>query len=153
MTVPDAPPSAFVPVPPRPAWVRGLWLAAGLAALVTGLVGIVLPLLPTTPFVLLAAFCWSRGCRRCEAWMLAHPRWGPMIADWRRHRAIPRRARQWAFVMMAVGSVMGALALPARWAWLPAACCAAVAVWMARLPTREQVAGAVVAARPATPES
>ena len=61
----------------RPRWQRVLWAAAGVLALVTGLVGIFVPLLPTTPFVLLAAFCFSRGSERCERWLLEHPRFGP----------------------------------------------------------------------------
>lgn len=126
----DAPAAAI----PRPTWQRALWLTAGLAALATGLVGIVLPLLPTTPFVLLAAFCFSRGSRRCETWLLEHPRFGPMVRDWRARHAVPRRAKWLAWSMMAVGSAWSAWMLPARVAWLPAACCLVVAVWMYRLP-------------------
>ncbi|MCU0930120.1 MAG: YbaN family protein [Burkholderiaceae bacterium] len=47
---------------PRPLWRRALWLGAGSLALAAGVVGIFLPLLPTTPLVILAAFCFSRGC-------------------------------------------------------------------------------------------
>ena len=122
--------------PARPLWQRVLWLLAGVLSLVTGIVGIFLPLLPTTPFVLLAAFCFSRGSTRCEAWLLNHPRFGPMVRDWRANHAIPLRAKQLAWSMMAIGSVWAAWVLPLRWAWLPATCCAAVAFWMWRLPTR-----------------
>lgn len=121
--------------PPRPTWQRLLWGAAGALALATGIVGVFLPLLPTTPFVLLAAFCFSRGSTRCERWLLQHPRFGPMVRDWRRNHAIPLRAKQLAWAMMAVGSAWAAWVLPARWAWLPALCCAGVALWMWRLPT------------------
>jgi uncharacterized membrane protein YbaN (DUF454 family) len=127
---------AAPPPPLRPLWERGLWLAAGGLALATGIVGIFLPLLPTTPFVLLAAFCFSRGSARCEAWMLNHPHFGPMVRDWREHRAVPLRAKQFATVMMTIGSVWAAFTLPARVAWLPALCCAAVGTWLWRLPTR-----------------
>ncbi|MES2715406.1 MAG: YbaN family protein [Pseudomonadota bacterium] len=122
------------PVSTRPLWQRVLWGTAGVLALLAGLVGIFLPLLPTTPFVLLAAFCFSRGSARLEAWLLAHPRFGPLIADWRARRAMPLRAKQLAWAMMAVGSAWAAWVLPPRWAWLPALCCTAVAVWMWRLP-------------------
>ena len=121
------------PTPAR--WQRGLWLAAGCTSLLLGVVGIFVPLLPTTPFVLLAAACFSRGSQRCERWLLAHPRFGPMVRDWRTHRAIPRRAKQLAFAMMTVGSAWAWWVLPARYGWLPALCCLAVSVWMARLPT------------------
>lgn len=125
-----------IPVPRRPTWQRVLWLLAGLLSLATGIVGIFLPLLPTTPFVLLAAFCFSRGSTRCEHWLLNHPRFGPMVRDWREHHAIPLRAKQLAWTMMTIGSVWAAWVLPARVAWVPALCCAAVAFWMYRLPTR-----------------
>ena len=125
----------LVPIASRPVWQRLFWAAAGLLALVTGIVGIFLPLLPTTPFVLLAAFCFSRSSTRLETWLLAHPRFGPLIADWRARHAMPLRAKQLAWAMMAVGSAWAAWVLPLRWCWLPAACCAAVALWMWRLPT------------------
>jgi uncharacterized membrane protein YbaN (DUF454 family) len=88
--------------------VRLFCLVAGFTALALGLAGIVLPVLPTTPFVLLAAACFSRGSSRCERWLLEHPRFGPLVRDWRQYRAIPLRAKQLAFVMMAIGSITAA---------------------------------------------
>ena len=87
------------PDPRRPTWQRVLWLLAGGISLLLGIAGIFLPLLPTTPFVLLAAACFSRGSTRCEAWLLHHPRFGPAVRDWREHRAVPLRAKQLALVM------------------------------------------------------
>ncbi len=126
---PDHPPHQ-----PR-GWQRALWLAAGGASLLLGFIGIFVPLLPTTPFVLLAAWCFSRGSVRCERWLLEHPRFGPLVRDWREHRAMPLRAKQLAIAMMAFGSAWAWWVLPPRWGWLPALCCAAVATWMWRLPT------------------
>ena len=120
---------------PRPRWQRALWLLAGAASLATGIVGIFLPLLPTTPFVLLAAFCFSRGSQRCETWLLEHPRFGPMVRDWRARRAVPLRAKQLATLMMAIGSAWAWWAMPTRLCWLPALLCAATALWLWRLPT------------------
>jgi uncharacterized membrane protein YbaN (DUF454 family) len=120
--------------PRRPTWQRVVWAGAGAVSLALGLVGIFVPLLPTTPFVLLAAFCFSRGSTRVERWLLAHPRFGPMVADWRARRAVPRRAKQLATVMMALGSIWAWWMMPAPWRWLPALCCAAVALWLWRLP-------------------
>ncbi len=120
----------------RPFWRRALWVAAGGLALATGVVGIFLPLLPTTPFVLVAAFCFARGSERCERWLLAHPRFGPMVRGWRARRAIPLRVKQLAWTMMAAGSTWAWLTLPPRIGWLPAVVCAATAFWMWRLPSR-----------------
>lgn len=118
----------------RPTWQRLAWAAAGAVCLALGLIGIFVPLLPTTPFVLLAAFCFSRGSTRVERWLLAHPRFGPMVADWRARRAVPRRAKQLATVMMSLGSAWAWWVMPPPWRWLPAVCCAAVALWLWRLP-------------------
>jgi len=80
---------------------RPLWLLSGLTSLACGIAGIVLPLVPTTPFVLLAAFCFARSSPRLEAWLLKHRSFGPMIENWRRHGGIDRRAKRIAIIMMA----------------------------------------------------
>jgi uncharacterized membrane protein YbaN (DUF454 family) len=82
---------------PRPSL---LWTLAGLASLGTGIVGIVLPLLPTTPLVLLAAFCFGKGSPRLQVWITEHDRFGPMIADWRKNGAIAPRAKRMAVLAM-----------------------------------------------------
>ena len=119
-----------------PSWLRWAWITAGGTALVLGVIGIFVPLLPTTPFVLLAAFCFARGSPRCEAWLLGHARFGPLVRNWRARRAIPLRAKQLAWAMMALASAWSWWLLPAPWGWLPALCCACVGLWMARLPSR-----------------
>ncbi len=113
---------------------RVLWLVAGFAALALGLVGVVTPLLPTVPFVLLAAACFARGSARWEAWLLAHPRWGPVVRDWRTQRAVPRRAKWLASGMMCVSCAVAAWQAPAWAALLAATMCVAVSTWMWRLP-------------------
>lgn len=117
----------------RHTW-RALWIALGVLALATGIAGIFLPLLPTTPFVLLAAFCFARGSTRCETWLLTHPRFGPMVRNWRARRAVPLRAKQLASAMMVVSCAISALMLPAQWMWVPPVCCGMVAIWLWRLP-------------------
>jgi uncharacterized membrane protein YbaN (DUF454 family) len=79
---------------------RLMWLGAGLLALALGIIGIVLPLLPTTPFLLLAAMCFARSSQRLHDWLINHPQFGPLILAWRREGAIPRRARIWAYGSM-----------------------------------------------------
>jgi uncharacterized membrane protein YbaN (DUF454 family) len=111
-----------------------LWMAAGLAALGAGIVGIFLPLLPTVPFALLAAFCFSRGNKRWERWMLEHPKLGPIIRQWRTHRVVPLKAKLLASVMMAVSSAGAWMTMPASYRWAPLAVCSIVALWLWRLP-------------------
>lgn len=117
-------------------WVRPLWMAAGALSFLVGFVGIFLPLLPTTPFVLLAAYCFSRGSERWERWLLQHERWGPMVRDWRANRAVPLRAKQLATVMMTASCLWAWWVIPSVWRYMPALCCTATALWLWSLPTR-----------------
>ncbi len=73
--------------------MRVFWLFLGLVSLSLGGVGVILPLLPTTPFLLLSAFCFARSSDRLHAWLLTHPVFGPLIENWHRHRAIARSAK------------------------------------------------------------
>lgn len=116
---------------------RLLWLVAGVLSLLVGFVGIFLPLLPTAPLILLAAFCFSRGSERLETWMLNHRRFGPMIHDWRRNRAVPLRAKQFATVMMAASSLGTWWVVPSPWRWAPGVVCVCVALWLWSLPTAQ----------------
>lgn len=118
---------------------RVLWFATGCLGVLVGVVGLLVPVMPTVPFLLFAAYCFSRSCRRCEAWMLAHPRFGPHIRDWREHHAVALRAKQFTIAMMALSSAAAWWFLPSPWRWLPALGSAAVAWWLCRLPTRERL--------------
>jgi uncharacterized membrane protein YbaN (DUF454 family) len=116
-------------------WQRVLWLVGGFLALTLGLIGAFLPLLPTTPFVLLAAWCFSRGSQRWEHWLLHHRRWGPMVRNWRANRAVPLRAKQLATLMMSLSSLWAWSTIASGWRWMPALCCSAVACWLWSLPS------------------
>lgn len=79
---------------------RIVYLCAGWGCLGLGFAGIFLPLLPTTPFVLLAAWCFSRGSARLHRWLLGHRRFGRLVRDWEENRAIRLRAKVVATLMM-----------------------------------------------------
>ncbi|GAO54813.1 hypothetical protein NMD1_01915 [Novosphingobium sp. MD-1] len=109
---------------------RHLWTGAGLAFVAIGAVGAFLPLLPTVPFLLLAAFCFAKGNPAWEQRLLDHPKYGPALRQWRERRAISRRAKQAALVAMAIS--VGITALTAGWPWvlIPAAVMAISGTWI-----------------------
>lgn len=73
--------------------IRLFWLIAGLIFLGLGIVGAVLPLLSTTPFLLLAAFAFTRSSPRLANWLDNNPQFGLLIANWREHGAIGKNAK------------------------------------------------------------
>ena len=79
---------------------RGLLTAAGSLSLGLGVLGIFLPLLPTTPFLLLAAACYARSSERLNRWLLGHPTLGKFIEDYRSGRGMPLRAKIVALVLL-----------------------------------------------------
>jgi uncharacterized membrane protein YbaN (DUF454 family) len=79
---------------------RTLWAIAGGIALLLGLIGIPLPLLPTTPFLLLAAFCFSQSSEKLHNWLMTHPKLSPPIKNWQRHGAISYKAKFMAAISM-----------------------------------------------------
>ncbi|MGO4774707.1 YbaN family protein [Lysobacter sp. 2RAB21] len=100
-----------------------------------GIVGIVVPGLPTVPFVLLSAFAAARGSERLHARLLAHRQFGPMIRDWQAHGAVSRRAKRLAVSMMAVCAAIMILTSPKWWMWASGiAIMTAVAIWLWRRP-------------------
>lgn len=117
---------------------RAVWLAAGCLCLAIGTIGIVVPLLPTVDFYAMAAFCFARGSRRWEAWLMNHPRLGPLVRDWRAERAVPMQAKCLATLSMTASCAWAAVVLPSRTAWIPAAFCLAVAAYLWSRPTRRR---------------
>jgi len=91
------------------------WTLAGLLSLGLGIIGIFLPLLPTTPLVLLAAFCFGKGAPRLRAWLLRHRTFGPMIENWQATGAIAPRAKRMAILAMAAAFGLSAALGLAYW--------------------------------------
>lgn len=81
-----------------------MWLVMGWFFVALGAVGVVLPLLPTVPFLLLAVFCFERGSPKLHDWVMEHPQFGPPVKEWRRHRVIRPRAKLIACVGLAGSS-------------------------------------------------
>ncbi|WP_423459206.1 YbaN family protein [Ottowia sp. VDI28] len=83
-----------------------LWRALAIAAVGLAIVGTVLPVLPTVPFLLVAAWAAGKGWPAFERWLLDHAHFGPPIRRWRENGAVPRRAK-WASTLMMAGSAIG----------------------------------------------
>jgi len=82
--------------------LRLFWVTLGIISLIIGIIGIVLPLLPTTPFVLLAAALFAKSSTKFYEFLIQNKYFGPIIKDWKENRTIPPRARITAALMMSV---------------------------------------------------
>jgi len=89
-------------------YIRPLLLTAGTLALVLGVIGIFVPLLPTTPFVLLAAACYARSCERCHRWLVTHRWFGNFIRNWHEHHGVTRRQKASALSLLWAGIALSA---------------------------------------------
>lgn len=99
----DADPIGGRPQVSRSRFQRGAYLVLGFLMLTLAVIGAFLPIMPTTIFVILAAWCFGRSSPRFETWLLGHPRFGPTLVAWRREGAIPPRAKAFAAGGMALG--------------------------------------------------
>ena len=115
---------------------RRLYLALGVLSAVMGAAGVVLPLVPTTPFLLVSVWAFSRSSPRFQRYIETHPRFGPPLAAWRERRAIPRRAKALAAVALAASwgvtaAMVGGVLVPA----VSGAALGAVGLWILTRPT------------------
>ncbi|HEX6735895.1 MAG TPA: YbaN family protein [Azonexus sp.] len=115
---------------------RPFYRACGLLSVALGIAGAVLPLLPTTPFLILAAYCFACSHPEWEARLLAHPQAGPAIRAWRKHGAIPLAGKRLATLLMAISMVGSWFLLAEPWRYVPLAVAAVILPWMWSRPSR-----------------
>lgn len=114
-----------------PARTRWLWLILAYTSLAMGIVALAIPGIPSTEFVLLAAWAATKGSPRLAAWLERHRLFGPMIHNWRNGRVVARRAKLGATVMMSACLLIMLWAVPHPWVVaLAAVGMAAGAAWM-----------------------
>ena len=119
--------------------VRALYLALGCVFVALGIAGALLPVLPTTPFMLLAAACFARASTRFYNWLLNTRAFGPLILEWREHRCIPYRTKLLAIGLMAI-TLTASITLAVHEPWLRFALAAfgvLLGIWLYRIPSRD----------------
>ena len=123
--------------PPRTAskTLRPVYFVAGWVLTAIGIAGVVLPLLPGTVFLILAAACFARSSQRFETWLLTHPKLGPSVVAWRKSGAIPLRAKIIAISAMAIsfGLIVFSRA-PVIAMWVSGLCLAGAALFVGTRP-------------------
>lgn len=97
--------------------LRPLYFSLGLVMVVLGVIGIFVPLMPTTTFLILAAWCFARSSRRAENWLLSHPKLGPIVVAWRQTGAIAPRHKLYSIGGMTLGFTIFMLTAQPVW-WL-----------------------------------
>jgi uncharacterized membrane protein YbaN (DUF454 family) len=115
--------------------MRWAYQLFGLLALGAAGVGVVMPLLPTVPFLLLAAFCFARSNPEWERRIVEHPRFGGAIRDWRERRAIGAKAKAAAAVALGASAMGGLILLDYPWSLAPIVAASVAGAWIMSRPS------------------
>ncbi|MEF1336807.1 YbaN family protein [Vibrio rotiferianus] len=114
---------------------------AGGLCMILGIAGIVLPLLPTTPFILLASACFLRGSPIFHRWLHEHKTFGPILENWHKHRAVTRKVKQRGALFIVLSFTVSILVAPFIWVKIALLVMLIVLLsWFMRLPVTELVA-------------
>lgn len=124
------------PITCRP--VRYVTLAVGFLCLGLGILGMFLPVMPTTVFLLIALWCFSRSSARVQRWLYEHPRLGRSLREWHRHRVIPVKAKIAALSMMTASFLVTLYLYAGNWIVpeIVGVVLVGVAVFILRCPSR-----------------
>lgn len=103
------------------------------------MLGLFLPVLPTTPFLLLAAACFARSSRRVHHWLLSHPRFGPILHEWQTYRSMPYRAKRTALLLIALSFGISIVFFVPGWQAKLAMGVGGLllGLWISRIPSRD----------------
>lgn len=95
--------------------LRYLLFACGCLSVILGVIGIFLPVLPTTPFLLLAAACFARSSKRFYLWLVMHPKLGPWVRDYLDGQGLPLKGKIWALALMWTSISLSMWIVPLFW--------------------------------------
>ena len=118
---------------------RWAWWLLAYVSFGIGIVGIFVPGLPTTVFVLISAWAASRDSERLHRWLLAHPQFGPLIVNWQQYGAVSRKAKWMATATMGLCALVMLWCVPlvwVKWFSIGSMVCVCTWLWMRPLPPK-----------------
>jgi len=122
-------------------WKKSLYFIVGIFMLGCGIVGMVLPVMPTTIFFILALACFSRSSARMRQWLLNHPKFGHNLTAWTKYQVVPKKAKYWATASMLVSFIIVALTVhSATVIWLMAYTISLVIIYLLSKPSSIEAA-------------
>jgi uncharacterized membrane protein YbaN (DUF454 family) len=114
---------------------KALWTGLGLLSLAMAYVGVVTPGIPYSPFVVFAAYCFSKGSERLHRWIYNHKLFGPFLTNWGTKRVFPLKMKYFMLAMMTTSLVIMSFTVPVKGVVYTGIFMACVAVWAWRYPS------------------